>query len=71
MKASELMEHLEYLIEANGDQELTIMTQQNYPLENHFFGIANGETFGEPGKFVLLEGSNIGYGNAEAWEEAE
>ena len=66
----------------DGDCEVRLQTQSNYPLENHVRGIVlaselvdgdeDGELLGENGEdiFYIVEGAQIGYGHASAFEQA-
>ena len=72
MKASELIELLEDL---DSDAEVRLMCQQEWPFENGVKGVVTkseltGEVCETDEVVYLVEGSQIGYGNKEAWELA-
>ena len=77
MKVRELLDRLsEYSEEA----EVRIMHQPRYPLESTLGGVVSeseiqehgGGDLGDAAEVVfLLEGTQVGYGRAVAWEAAE
>jgi hypothetical protein len=74
MKIQELIEMLE---EFDGDTEVRIMAQENWPFENAVEGVTERSRFedtddpddpeGEPNCVFLVEGRQLKYGNKEAW----
>lgn len=85
MTLEELIDRLqEYQNELGGDTEVRLMTQQNWPFENHIHGLASGveinaaDESDEPDdqdvpvdKIVYIcEGGQICYGSKRAWDAA-
>ena len=86
MNIQDLIEQLEdYKAEHGEDAEVRLMTQQNWPFENRVYGLCDSselqdededEDEGEgdtEGKAIvyLVEGSQICYGNKNAWDAAQ
>ena len=87
MTLNELIERLEdYRTEfGNGDIEVRLMTQQNWPFENTIYGLASGIEINdesddedpnddgdveEDAILYIVEGSQLGYGTKRAWDAA-
>ena len=81
MHLSELIEKLEEQHEAYGDVEVRFMTQQSWPFENSIRGVCSSEELNEaeyePDEededeneniVYLVEGKQLCYGNAAAWD---
>lgn len=55
------------------DAEVRLATQHNYPLEYSVYGVwapePEGDVEGAPTVWIA-EGTQIGYGDSRAWEEA-
>jgi hypothetical protein len=72
---------IDLLSEYSPEAEVRLAIQPRYPLEAHVAGVVGeseireheGKEFGgdEPEVVFLLEGAQIGYGRAVAWEAAE
>lgn len=69
-----LNEFRELTKDMDGDVELRLMTQPNYPLESEVNGLTLRSRFdsdaieqGKEEKLYLLEGGQIGYGRRAAW----
>jgi hypothetical protein len=87
MTIAELIERLEeYRDELGGDAEVRLMTQPNWPFEYDLAGLASGaeiqaeaddeaddesddET--EPHVLFIVEGQQLRYGSARAWQAAK
>jgi hypothetical protein len=83
MTIAELIERLEdYRDALGGEAEVRLMTQQNWPFDNEIRGVASlSEVHGQdPEDFdaegdaehvvYIIEGRQLGYGTATAWEVA-
>ena len=74
----------EYRDELGGDAEVRMMTQQNWPFENHICGLTSGQEMNDTTDDVvdddqddsddavvyIVEGGQIGYGSKRAWDTA-
>ena len=72
----------EYREELGGDAEVRLMTQQNWPFENHICGITSGQEVNDTDEdsddddedvadeniVYIVEGGQICYGSKRAWE---
>lgn len=70
----------EYRDEHGPEAEVRLMTQQNWPFENHVAGITSGSEMNEDDEemddhdveddstIYIVEGGQIGYGSKRAWE---
>jgi len=82
MRLSELIDRLEeYRDMSDDDPEVRLMTQENWPFENSVRGVCSNEEMnefdedGEPQEVdeksdpvvYLVEGSQLCYGNKQAW----
>jgi hypothetical protein len=68
MTVKELIEILECL---DGDAEVTIMSQPNYPLEHRIDNVVTSHDIGDgdqPIEVYIVEGSQVGYGKRKAWD---
>ena len=83
MTLGEMIERLEeYRDELGPDAEVRLMTQENWPFENHICGLASGaemkeetedpddEDVAEDAVVYIVEGGQICYGSRRAWEVA-
>ena len=86
MTLNELIERLEECRdEFNGDVEVRLMTQANWPFENTIHGVTTGKAINdEDGEedpdddgdvddddvVYIVEGSQLGYGTKRAWNVA-
>ena len=74
---------IDFLSQFPPDTEVRLMTQQNWPFEHRIKGATSATRIGfEPGEkpyfdpeaddvVYIVEGYQIGYGDADAWDAAE
>ena len=70
----------EYRDELSGDAEVRLMTQQNWPFENHICGLNSGQEMNDAtdddddvaddAVVYIVEGGQIGYGSKRSWDTA-
>jgi len=85
MTVSELIDRLENYLDEMGDVEVRLMTQANYPFEYGIVGLASSQEIDETedtdhlndeddvddvGVVYIVEGNQLRYGTARAWEAA-
>ena len=72
----------DYREELGGDVEVRLMTQQNWPFENHVCGVTSGQEMNDTDEdsenddqdvadeniVYIVEGGQICYGSKRAWE---
>ena len=71
----------DYREELGGDAEVRLMTQQNWPFENHICGVTSGQEMNDTHEdegddqdvadeniVYIVEGGQICYGSKRAWE---
>lgn len=82
MKVSEMIAQLEEQLENEGDIEVRIMSQPNWPFEYEIEGLVSSKEIAErtndpaddepedrePPRVFVLEGRQVCYGNKDAWE---
>ena len=76
----------DYRDEIGGNAEVRLMTQQNWPFENTICGLASGQEINDAAPddpedadhddveaeavLYIVEGQQLGYGSARAWQVA-
>jgi len=83
MTVNELIRRLEQYRDEDGDTEVRLMTQQNWPFENTIYGVTSRKEFqsiqepdedqeGADEKQVIFicEGRQLDYGSKRAWDSA-
>ena len=86
MTVSELIDRLENYLDEMGDVEVRLMTQANYPFEYGIVGLASSQEIDDAedsdhtndddddvdddGVVYIVEGNQLCYGTARAWEAA-